>query len=240
MPFYFYIPRIMIVTAASFLIAGLGSQPARALDFGFSGAVFEDVAVSAAAENGRSMVFVADTTNMGDGALSFVDGMAQRGLGLIIDDSLSIDAKRAKFKDLLEDSFDMNTIARFALGSYWRRATDVQKKEYMDMFKKMIVNVYTARFNDYDGQKFEARSVRQEGDKDAIVSSFIVPDNGSEVQVDWRVRKKDGKYKIIDVIVEGVSMSVTQRSDFSSVIQRGGGNVDVLLDHLRSQAVASK
>ena len=48
-----------------------------------------------------------------------------------------------------------------------------------------------------------------------------------------RVRERGGSMKILDVIVEGVSMSVTQRSDFSSVIQRGGGNVDVLLDHLR-------
>ena len=57
--------------------------------------------------------------------------------------------------------------------------------------------------------------------------------SGSDVSVDWRVRERGGSMKILDVIVEGVSMSVTQRSDFSSVIQRGGGNVDVLLDHLR-------
>ena len=49
------------------------------------------------------------------------------------------------------------------------------------------------------------------------------------------MRYKDGKYKVIDIIVEGVSMSVTQRSDFSSVIQRGGGNVQVLIDHLREK-----
>ncbi|MEC7028100.1 MAG: ABC transporter substrate-binding protein, partial [Pseudomonadota bacterium] len=76
---------------------------------------------------------------------------------------------------------------------------------------------------------------RADGEKDTIVTSFIIPDQGSEIQIDWRVRYKDGKYKVIDIIVEGVSMSVTQRSDFSSVIQRGGGNVQVLIDHLREK-----
>ena len=74
---------------------------------------------------------------------------------------------------------------------------------------------------------------RDDGKKDILVNSYIVPKGGSKVKVDWRVREKNGKMKIIDVIIEGVSMSLTQRSDFSSVIQRGGGKIEVLLEHLR-------
>ena len=73
----------------------------------------------------------------------------------------------------------------------------------------------------------------QAGKNDVLVTSYIVPDAGSKVQVDWRVRNKNGSYQIIDVIIEGVSMTMTQRSDFSSVIQRGGGDFEVLLAHLR-------
>ncbi len=238
MPFRFQFQKIMAVSAVSALMAGISVSPARAVDVGFAFMSLENPAISAVVAGNRNLEFVADKTDMGEGSKSFIDSMAQRGLGFLVDEKLSTDAKASKFKDLLEDSFDMNTIARFALGRYWRTASDAQKKEYMDLFKKMIVTVYTARFNDYEGQKFETRSVRQDGDKDAIVSSFLVPDNGSEVQIDWRVRKKNGSYQVIDVMVEGVSMSVTQRSDFSSVIQRGGGNIDVLLEHLRQQAAA--
>ena len=100
----------------------------------------------------------------------------------------------------------------------------------------MVVKVYSDRFKEYKGQKFEVRGARPEGEKDVIVTSFILPEGGPEVQVDWRVRSKNGRFQVIDVIVEGVSMSVTQRSDFASVIQRGGGNVDVLLAHLQTPA----
>ena len=101
----------------------------------------------------------------------------------------------------------------------------------------MVVNVYAQRFGDYKGQKFEVKSARPVGNGDVLVTSFIIPTDGSDnIQVDWRVRNKGGTMKIVDVLVSGVSMSVTQRSDFSSVIQRGGGSVDVLLKYLKEKS----
>lgn len=169
------------------------------------------------------------------GAQLFIDNMAGRAIEFLGNSSMSQDAKRQQFEKLLRESFDMDTIGRFALGRYWKTATDAQKKEYMTLFRRMIVDVYSGRFSDYKGQKFETRGARPEGEKDTLVTSFIIPGDGPEIQVDWRVRHKDGRYRIVDVIVEGVSMSVTQRSDFAAVIQRGGGDIGVLLNHLRSK-----
>lgn len=128
----------------------------------------------------------------------------------------------------------MKTIGRFSLGRYWRVSTAEQRREYLDLFNHMIIQVYSNRFSEYSGQSFETAGFRQESEKDTIVTSYI-SDDKTKVQVDWRVRHKNGHYKVVDVMVEGVSMSMTQRSDFSSVIQRGGGNISVLLDHLRNQ-----
>ena len=100
----------------------------------------------------------------------------------------------------------------------------------------MVVEIYSGRFFDYGGERFEIRGSRPDGTRDTIVHSFIVPRQGTEIQMDWRVRYKNGRYQIVDVIIEGVSMSVTHRSDFSSVIQRGGGNIQVLLTHLREHS----
>jgi phospholipid transport system substrate-binding protein len=111
--------------------------------------------------------------------------------------------------------------------------TSAQRTEYTASFKKMIVEVYSRRFSEYEGQKLEVRGSRPEGTADVLVKSAIVPPSGPEVAVDWRVRSSNGQYKVVDVIVEGVSMAVTQRADFASVIQRGGGDVEVLLAHLR-------
>ena len=179
------------------------------------------------------MVTVADT-EAGASAKQFITKMGERGINFLGDTSKSQEAKKAEFSKLLNDSFDMNTIARFTLGTYWKSATAAQQQEYLKLFKKMIVNVYSKRFSDYEGQKFDVRSASVDG-KDTTVTSYIVPGNGPEVRVDWRVRQKDGGYKVVDIIVEGVSMAMTQRSDFASVIQRGGGNVESLLTHLRGQ-----
>lgn len=173
------------------------------------------------------------SNSKGAAAQKFVDDMGKEAISFLSDGGLTQKQKEEKFRRLLRNSFDLKTIGRFALGRNWKAATEVQKREYQKLFEDMVVEVYAARFNDYQGQKFDVSSFRDNGKKDVLVTSYIVPDTGSKVQVDWRVRNKNGQYKIIDVIIEGVSMSLTQRSDFSSVIQRGGGGIEVLLAHLR-------
>lgn len=182
------------------------------------------------------MVSADSESQITKGAETFIDSMGKRAISFLGNSSMSQDHKAREFRKLLKDSFDLSTIGRFALGRYWNSATDAQKKEYQSLFENLVVNVYSQRFDEYQGQDLDVRSSRPEGKKDAIVKSFIVDKNGTEFSVDWRVRYKDGRYKIIDVIIEGVSMSLTQRSDFSSVIQRGGGNVDVLISHLKGES----
>lgn len=169
----------------------------------------------------------------GQKAQAFVDKMGQRAISFLADSSLTKAQKEQKFRKLLKNSFDMKTIGRFAMGRYWKTASKTQQAEYQKLFEDMIVKVYSGRFNDYKGEKFDVFSYRADGKRDFLVNAAIVPNTGSKVKVDWRVRNKNGQFKIIDVIIEGVSMSLTQRSDFSSVIQRGGGDVEILLDHLR-------
>lgn len=182
----------------------------------------------------REDLFHVSNADVGAGAENFIDSMATRALEFLGNTTMSQEQKKSSFRNLLNESFDLDTIGRFVLGRHWKTATTQQRSEYLTLFRKMVVEVYAKRFSDYKGQKFETRGHRTDGDKDTVVTSYIVPGDGPEVQVDWRVRYKGGRYQIVDVIVEGVSMSVTQRSDFSAVIQRGGGDVQVLLAHLRT------
>jgi phospholipid transport system substrate-binding protein len=172
------------------------------------------------------------------GAQNFIDNMASRALHFLKNDDLSQAQKREKFRVLLTESFDTNTLARFALGRYWRTASEKQRETYIELFKQMVIDVYSKRFTDYEGQRFTIENARKANDTDVIVSSKVLPpegEDGQTIKIDWRVRYKNSAYQIIDVIVEGVSMSLTKRSDFSSVIQRGGGEISVLLDHLREK-----
>lgn len=224
------------VLMASGFGSGISPQSALAFPLTMPDSQAMSVAGLAAASSSRAgAMTVSDTQydKFTQGAMDFVQDMASRGLGFLGNKDLSQSQKVKKFENLLEDSFDMKTIARFALGRYWRTSTPKQRDEYMKLFREMVLKVYSQRFNEYKGQNIEVKSARRDGDKDVIVNSFITSPGNPDVQVDWRVRYKQDEYKVIDVVVEGVSMSVTQRSDFASVIQRGGGNIDVLLAHLR-------
>ncbi|PCI55612.1 MAG: toluene tolerance protein [Alphaproteobacteria bacterium] len=187
----------------------------------------------------HSMAQSANITYIGNealenGAIKFVSKLAQKGIGILENDSVPKEQRDKNFRKLLHNNFDMKTIARFSLGRYWKVSSKAERKEYLILFENMIINVYSKRFSDYNGQVVKVSTARLTGKADALVSSSIVPENGPKIDVDWRVRKKkNGKFKVIDIIVEGVSMSLTQRSDFASVIQRGGGKVEVLLAHLR-------
>lgn len=173
-------------------------------------------------------------------AAQFVQKLGDQALVELTDKGLSREARESRARSLLTRHFDIQTIGRFALGPAWREATEAQKKEYMRLFEDMIIKTYTSRFEEYSGQSFQVDGAREDGDRDYIVSSRIIQKGGPPVLVDWRVRKKEGSFKIVDVIVESISMSVTQRSDFSAVIQRGGGKVEALLDSLRKRKNGGK
>lgn len=209
------------------LLALVASSPAQAFTNNYS--LFEAFFLSGP-QNG--IVRVSDDKKE-EGAKNFITGMGNKAIGFLSDEGLSKQQKANEFRKLLNHHYDMNTIARFALGRNWSQATPAQRKEYQLLFKKMIVDVYSNRFDEYQGQSFEVKSVRPTGKKDHLVSSLIVPDQGAKVKVDWRVRHSNGRYKVIDVMVEGVSMALTQRSEFASIIQRGGGNLDTLIEHLK-------
>ncbi|MGN7437089.1 MAG: MlaC/ttg2D family ABC transporter substrate-binding protein [Alcanivorax sp.] len=181
-------------------------------------------------------VLVSTDKDRSESAKQFISNLAETGIGFLEDTTMSDEERKKEFRNVLKTNFDMKTIGRFALGRYWKNSTDKQRTEYLSLFEDMVVNVYSRRFSEYNGEGFEVLSARAQGKKDAVVSSAIVPANGPKISVEWRIReKKDGSMKVIDIMVEGVSMSLTQRSDFASVIQRGGGNIDVLLKHLRKE-----
>lgn len=138
------------------------------------------------------------------------------------------DARHTEFARILNKNFDMDSIGRFALGRYWTVATPTEQKEYIKLFKTMVIDVYTQRFSEYSNQEFMVTGSKPAGARDVVVNS-VIKGSGQPIKVDWRIRNN----KVIDVIVEGVSMSVTQRNDFAAIIQRNGGQVSALIDHLK-------
>jgi phospholipid transport system substrate-binding protein len=146
-------------------------------------------------------------------------------------------AKREKaLRPVLREGFDMGRIARFVAGRYWKRATPEQQKEYTQVFSEYVLATYARRLGGYAGEDLKVLAEKPAGPKDVLVKTQIVSGSGGPaIDAEWRVRTGDAAGpKVIDVLVEGVSMAVTQRQDFSSVIRRDG--FDGLINVLRARA----
>lgn len=166
----------------------------------------------------------------------FIQNLGNSAVAMVTDANLSQTDKIAQFRQLLRDGFALPSIARFALGRYWRRADEDQRQRYTLLFEDYIVASYSARFNEYEGESFRIVDEKLLDDGAAIVTTSIMRPNAQSVQVDWQVRDHRGQLKIVDVVIEGISMTLTQRSDFAAAIRQSGGNIDKFLDSLDRKA----
>ncbi|MDA0661992.1 MAG: ABC transporter substrate-binding protein [Proteobacteria bacterium] len=188
------------------------------------------------------LTFQAASAAPGGDAGAFVKELGDRAIQALTVKEISDAEREERFRTLLRDGFDVRKIGRFVLGRYVRSMSPDVVEEYNKLFEDLIVATYAARFAEYSGQTFEIKRVAAQGnDHDSIVMSEIRPtDGGPPIRVDWQVRSEEKESKIVDVRVEGVSMSLTQRDEFTAVIQKNGGNVDSLLEALRKKAANLK
>jgi phospholipid transport system substrate-binding protein len=171
-------------------------------------------------------------------ATAFMNGLWNHALELL-NNKTPVTQRQAQFRALFHNDFDSPGIARFVLGRYWRTATAEEQKEFLKLFDDYVVFVYTARLSDFSGEQFKINGSRLDADAVIVSTDVITPGAPQPLKIDWRLVNDDGAYKISDVIVEGVSMAVTQRSEFASVIQRHGGQVQGLIDLMRQKTASA-
>ena len=149
----------------------------------------------------------------------FVQSIGDRAISILKNKNLADTQRMQDFRQILRDSFDLRTIGRFVIGRSWNLATPGQQKEYMRLFEDLVIKNYGDQLALYAGEGFQVSGARPESEHDFLVKSQIVhPDGSQPTEVDWRVRERDGKFGVIDVVVEGVSLSVTHRQEYASII----------------------
>lgn len=167
---------------------------------------------------------------------AFVSGLAQEALDDLASTAIPEAQRVARFRTLFAETFDVPLIARFVLGRYWRQASEAERTEYVRLFDELVVQTYVRRFNEFNTARIRVLSTSKPNeDNDVIVAVEGILANKPPVRLDVRVRQNGSDYRIIDVAIEGVSMAITQRDEFASVIQRGGGRVEALLASLREK-----
>jgi len=156
-----------------------------------------------------------------EGAADFLRKVGDETIILLKDDARAQHEKEAELRQILDKSIDMRTIGRFALGKTWRDLDDTQKSRYLILFRDYLLYSYSKRLLTYAGETFsvvQSKPVR----RDALVYTLIKQSTGQPLKTYWRIRHKGESYFVIDVIVEGISMAVTQRSEFRTVIRQRG------------------
>lgn len=168
-------------------------------------------------------------------ARAFIQRLADTAMNTVAIKGLSDEERARRFRTLFVDTFDLPEIGKLVMARYWRVATPEQQQEFLRLFEDVQVYTWARRFKDYSGETLDILDVQNEGEADLLVDSRIKRQKLDPIAVSWRVRKEGDTFKVLDIKVEGASMAFTHRSEYSSVIQGGGGQVEALLVALRKK-----
>jgi phospholipid transport system substrate-binding protein len=167
---------------------------------------------------------------------SFIEEVSSQAITQMEPAATETDQQRAaKLKPLLEKYFDMPAIAKYMLGSYWRKATPEEQADFTSVLTDFLALAYGKRFANYTGHQMAVGRVRDEGDGRSVVFSTVKLPSGDPARVDWTVEQVGDGYKIADVKVEGLSLADTHRQEFASVINNNGGSVSKLIEILKKK-----
>lgn len=184
-------------------------------------------------EPGSRYAFAADPAA---DAARFIQSMADKAIVELTDPDIDRTERKVRMRNLMRDYFFVPGIAQWVLGRFWRKASSEEQAEFMALFEDLLVETYVDRFATYSGETLEITKSDVRNGNDVIVSSNLDrPDATSQIRLDWRVRLHGDAYRIIDIMVEGVSMGQTQRAQFASAFRNNGNDMSKFLDELRER-----
>ncbi len=139
----------------------------------------------------------------------------------------------AKLAPLIRQTHDMPRIARITLGRHWRSLNATQRKRFDEVFFRLSVSVYASRFKSWDGERFVVDAEKPSRHGRMLVKTRLLRRNGKPVHLDYLLRKKNGRWRIINVIANGVSDLALKRADYSYEIRQHG--FEALISRLKSK-----
>lgn len=174
-------------------------------------------------------------------AARFLSDLQERAAAELSDGSISDDVKEERFRSLFKQSFDVPAIGRFVLGRHWRGASPQDRDAFLEVFEDVIVQRFLPLLAENTDRRFVIGTITPIKDRSdmAFINSQVPRAEGEPYKVSWRVREKEGRYKILDIRAEGVSMAQTLRSEYGTVIKRNGGKLNALTEALRKKVAGS-
>ena len=164
----------------------------------------------------------------------FVENLGKQVIEKVSNVNLSESERVVNFRNLYLDSFDNYYISRFVLGQYWKRLDSNMRKQFVKSFNDYIVTTYAPKFKGWEGT-FEATDSLLENNYYNVKMNVLNKD-GPTLQFMWKIYlDKNKNFKILDVNIDGVSMLVTQRAEFMSVIKNNPKGVIGLIEAMEKK-----
>ena len=162
-----------------------------------------------------------------------VEQITGQVIKVLSDKSASTESKRASVQKIVYEWVDFDTMSKLVLAKNWAQLSDAQKEEFVEQFRQHLSNTYGKNVDSYRDEKVNILEARDEARGDVTVKTAIDRGGANDILVDYRLRKVSGQWKIIDVVIERVSLVSNFRSQFQEVIAQGG--VDRLLSMLKEK-----
>jgi phospholipid transport system substrate-binding protein len=144
--------------------------------------------------------------------------------------------KLQRLRAFIDRVADVDSVARFCLGRFWPLATPAQRSQFTALFHDVLINSISGQSHEYEHKTTTVVVAQPEPRSDGIhVPTTVTIQGEAPFKVTWVVSYDTGSPKIVDVMAEGISMRVTQRSDYVSFLSRNGGDIDALLKAVRAQ-----
>ncbi len=170
-------------------------------------------------------------------AAAFLENLQEKAASRLGDTSVSEKEKEDHFRKLFNENFDVTAIGRFVIGRYWRGASEADQKAFLAVFEDAMVQRFLPLLAENSSERFKIGTVTPDSNSDnmALIESRIDRPEGEPYRVTWRVRENNGDFKILDIVAEGVSMAITLRSEYGTVLKNNGGNLPPLTEALREK-----
>lgn len=175
-------------------------------------------------------------------AVAFIEALGDKVLAIQASTAADLAGLRqSALEDLIRDGFDLDLTSQLVLGKHWGRATAGQRAAFKDLFAPYLLSTYARQLDAYRVETLAVVACKRIGERDFLVQTSI-EGNSEVVNAVWRVRAHNGDYRIIDVLVDGISLALTERSEFASVIGRVGleGTLALLRERLSGRAEAAE
>jgi phospholipid transport system substrate-binding protein len=142
--------------------------------------------------------------------------------------------RQKKIRETIEKRFDFEEMAKRSLALHWKKRTPQEQKEFTSLFSDLLEDTYIRKIERYEDEKVVYTAEKTEGPY-ATVRTRIVTTKGTEIPVDYKIFKKDQKWEVYDIFVEGVSLVNDYRSQFSEIIR--AGSYEDLVQKLKKKAL---